>query len=486
MKFRVSDVATMSRRRFVAGAVAACAGATVARADQGSHKFRQLDDKIMQGMQQFSIPGAAVVVICGGQTYIRGYGVTDLSNPQPVDGNTVFRVASNSKTFTGLSAMRLVDSGALSLEAQVNSYIHGFEAPPGAGPVSVRQVLNHSAGWLGYDYHDTGTDDRALARYVHGVRDLPQLTPVGEVMSYNNAAISVAGRVIETITGTTFEASVRDLVFEPLGLARSGFTVQDVGTANFAAPHTVDANGVTVADPSLFYLPRSNNPFGGVLSCANDLAAYLRFYLGNGCAAGGQRLLSEASLDGMWSDPGPGGTLEVELDGFGVSWMVRPTAQGPKVIQHGGDLPGYHSGLFFVPDKQFAMTLLTNAESGRSLIPQLFAEDWALQLFAGLNNLPATPQQLSPDQLAAYEGTYTNQEIGFTGPIEEQTSQMAAAGGTLQFTIGTDAGTPANTLTFYKTDFVLAPKGYRANFLRDANGQVAWFRLGGQLYRRQG
>jgi hypothetical protein len=63
---------------------------------------------------------------------------------------------------------------------------------------------------------------------------------------------------------------------------------------------------------------------------------------------------------------------------------------------------------------------------------------------------------------------------------------MAAAGGTLQFTIGTDAGTPANTLTFYKTDFVLAPQGYRANFLRDANGQVAWFRLGGQLYRRQG
>jgi hypothetical protein len=188
----------------------------------------------------------------------------------------------------------------------------------------------------------------------------------------------------------------------------------------------------------------------------------------------------------MWSDPGPGGTLEVELDGFGVSWMIRPTAQGPKVIQHGGDLPGYHSGLFFVPDKQFAMTLLTNADSGRSLIPQLFAEDWALQSFAGLNNLPATPLQLSPDQLAAYEGTYTNQEIGFTGPIEEQTSQMAAAGGVLQFTIGTDAGTPANTLTFYKDDFVLAPKGYRANFLRDATGRVAWFRLGGQLYSHQG
>jgi hypothetical protein len=216
------------------------------------------------------------------------------------------------------------------------------------------------------------------------------------------------------------------------------------------------------------------------------MAAYLHFYLGNGCAPGGQQLLSEASLKGMWSDHGPGGTLEVELDGFGVSWMVRPTAQGTKVIQHGGDLPGYHSGLFFVPDKQFGMALLTNADAGRNLVAQLFVEDWALQLFAGLNNLPATPQLLSPGELASYEGNYSNSAIGFTGPLEEQTSQIIGADGALQFTVGTGADATTTVLTFYKADFVLVPKGYRANFLRDTTGRVGWFRLGGQLYRHVG
>jgi CubicO group peptidase (beta-lactamase class C family) len=112
-----------------------------AHADDGSdHLFRELDQKILSGMQAFAIPGVAVGIIHQGKEYVRGYGVTDVGNPQPVDANTVFRIASTSKTFTGTTAMRLADAGQLELDAEVRRYITRFQPPKGAGGVTVAPV----------------------------------------------------------------------------------------------------------------------------------------------------------------------------------------------------------------------------------------------------------------------------------------------------------------------------------------------------------
>ena len=339
----------------------------------------------------------AVAIIHRGQEHVRCYGVADVRTGRPVTARTNFRIASNSKTFTGTAAMRLVDEGRLDLDLPVRRYVTDFRPPAGAEGVTVRQVLNHSAGWLGYDYHDTGSDDQALARYVRDVHRLPQLTPVGRTFSYSNAALSVAGRVVETVTGTPFEAAVHRLVLAPLGMTGSGYDTRRV--ADQATPHAV-VDGRAVADPSLLFLPRSGNPFGGLLSSAADMLSYLRFHLGDGRAADGQRLMSRASLQGMWRRVGPGGTLIVELNGAGVSWMVRPTAQGPVVVHHGGDLPGFHSGLLLVPERDFALAMLTNSESGPLLVARFFYQDWALRRFAGVSNLPAPRHLLPPDELA--------------------------------------------------------------------------------------
>jgi hypothetical protein len=113
----------------------------------------------------------------------------------------------------------------------------------------------------------------------------------------------------------------------------------------------------------------------------------------------------------MRTDLGPGGTLGIEIDGVGVTWWQHRTAEGVPVIQHGGDWPGQHSGFFFVPDRGFALTVLTNCTSGPSLIAELFLDDWALRLFAGLSNPPAVPRTLTPAQLAPYEGLYWAQEV---------------------------------------------------------------------------
>ena len=130
----------VTRRGALVGAVAAGLTATAAlprpsaaaEPVDGDALFAALDQKIMEGMARYAIPGAAVGVLWRGHSYLRGYGVTDLSNPQPVNADTLFRIASIGKTFTGTTAMRLVDQGRLVLDQRVDSYVDGFVAPAGA------------------------------------------------------------------------------------------------------------------------------------------------------------------------------------------------------------------------------------------------------------------------------------------------------------------------------------------------------------------
>ncbi|MEV4709338.1 serine hydrolase domain-containing protein [Actinoplanes sp. NPDC049316] len=491
---------SMSRRTLLsaaAGSVAAvaavAAGAEAGAAPAGrtpiSPALRELEDKIRAGMQRYAIPGVAVGVWHRGTEYVRGFGVTNVDDPAPVDGDTVFRVASTTKTFTGTAAMRLVERGRLDLDRTVQSYLPGFHTtdPAASARVTVRQLLNHSAGWLGDFFLDTGTDDDALARYVEAMSRLPQLTPPGKVFSYNNAALSLAGRLIEVVTGSSYEEAVRTLVLDPLRLKHSAYFLDDIPGATVAVPHGVGADGKPFAAPEAFAMPRSIHPAGGLISSARDQVRWARFHLGDGRTPTGRRLLTRRSMHEMQSHPGPGGTLFVELDGYGVTWMLRPTAEGPKVVQHGGDWAGQHSGFLIVPERGFALTVLTNSEGGPLLTAELFADDWALRRFAGVRNLPAVSRSLPAGALAAYEGRYSGSQIGFEGETATVEIDLVAAAGGLSVQVD---GQEALRLEFYRRDYVrvLEPGGadtfFRANFVRGEDGKIAWLRYGGRLYRR--
>jgi len=471
----------------VAAAAVTTAGRPAAAVAGGVAAFRELDARIRAGMERYAVPGVAVGVLLDGKEFIRGYGVTDVDHPVPVDGDTVFRIASTTKTFTGTAVMRLVERGRLDLDARVRRYLPDFTTsdPSVAARVALRQLLNHTAGWLGDDFEDTGLGDDALARYVAGIARLPQLTPPGTVFAYNNAALAVAGRVIEAVTGRAYEQVARDLVIDPLRLSHTRFFADELAGFDVAAPHDV-VDGTPVASP--FYdVPRSFSPFGRLVSSVRDQLRYARFHLGDGrVPGGGRRLLTRRSLVAMRSHPGPGGTLFVELEGMGVTWMLRPTAEGPRVVQHGGDLPGYHSGFLMVPRRGFALTMLTNSEGGPSLLSEFFADDWALRRFAGVSNLPAVPRLLPAAALAPYEGGYVSGEVGSDGVLVEGGFELVARDGRLVLAQG---GVTGGGLAFYRRDHVLVldgagrPLGYRGDFLRGPEGRVTWLRLGGRLYR---
>src|SRR5262249_50164693 len=231
---------------------------------------------------------------------------------------------------------------------------------------------------------------------------------------------------------------------------------------NVPASHAV-VDGQPVVRPAFWRVPRSLHPTGGLISSARDQLQYARFHLGDGTAPDGTRLLSEASLVAMRSNPGPGGTVIVELDGVGVNWLLRPSAEGVRIVQHGGTWTGQLSGFLLVPEHGFAFTMLTNSEGGDQLVNDLFADDWALRRYAGISNLPAVPRALSPGELAPYEGRYAAQVIGGDGTVAELLADLRGDQGQLHMTltVGETVKSPASPgvaefrLAFSRNYFVL-------------------------------
>jgi CubicO group peptidase (beta-lactamase class C family) len=140
--------------------------------------------------------------------------------------------------------MRLVEEGKLSLDEPIRTYLPDFTMrdPAVAEGATTRHLMTHTGGWEGDFFPDTGYGDDALAKFVNLMAQLPQLTLLGTVCSYNNAGFSLAGRVIEAVTGKTCEAALKDLVLRPLGLKRSYLFPAHVMLHGFAVGHTTIAD----------------------------------------------------------------------------------------------------------------------------------------------------------------------------------------------------------------------------------------------------
>jgi|HubBroStandDraft_4_1064222.scaffolds.fasta_scaffold27038_1 CubicO group peptidase (beta-lactamase class C family) len=465
-------------------------GAPAASDKAADALFRALDERIEAAMKRYHVPGVAVGVYSQGREHVRGFGVTNVDHPLPVDADTLFRIGSTTKTFTATAMMRLVEQGRVDLAAPARTYLPDFTLADEAvaRSVTVRQLLNHSAGWLGDDYGGFGRGGDALARYVAAMKQLPQLTPPGQVLAYNNAAIVVAGRVIETLTGKPYETALQELVLDPLGLKHSGFFTDQLIGENIAASHDVEKDRAVVTIGS-WQFPRSIDSTGGLISSAREQLAYMRFHLGDGKGADGKQVLTPQSLKAMRSDPGPGGTITMELDGVCVAFWQRRTAEGVPVFQHGGSWGGQNSDFFFVPDRQFAMTVLTNSTSGSRLLYELGRSGWALRQFCGLSNPPAVPKAQPPERLAHYEGRYKARIIPPNGPpdqILDLVIELKAADGGLRVSGDSDI----SSVAFYGDEYVLATDSvgqtYRSDFVRGPDGRIAWLRDGGRLWARQG
>ncbi len=454
---------------------------------QSDPRFDEISDLIEAKMAEYRITGVAFGLSKNGASQLRGFGLTNIDNPQPVTPDTVFPIASISKTVVGTSLMRLHDQGRIDVEAPVREYIRNFQVEDAETTRDLRiwHLMTHTPGWEG----QLRTPDRGsatLASFTDGLTDLPQLARPGEVWSYNNAGWGVAGRLLEVVTDSTIGEALRDLVFEPLGLDRAFSRTGEAMSYRFAAPHR-EQGGRTVVSHA-FQLP-ANVSAGGCTMSIQNMIRYLEFHLGDGATPGGTRLLSRASLEAMR-------TARIQknssTDEMGLGWHLR-TLDGVLTGQHGGTLGGHCLHAQLVPERNLCFSILTNHRDGWRL-----NEDVATVILDSYEGLALAPGQMTggnrggnermslhaeplatQPSLDEYVGLYERPPVGEVH-VTERDGRLVVG-----------SGNRAYSLVFWGLDVTYSTgpgafTGMAVEFIRDESGAVTWVRVNGRIARKEG
>jgi CubicO group peptidase (beta-lactamase class C family) len=450
----------------------------------------QLQAALGEARERQKVPGAAVGVLLDGRETVAVSGVTSVDNPLDVTEHTLFMIGSTSKTFTATALMALVEKRMLSLDHRVVDHLPDFRLRSRHATQSLRikHLLTHTGGWDG-DIEGNGSwGEDALAGFVRALRKQPQQTPVGTVWAYNNSGFAVAGRIIEVLTGLSFDAAVRKLVLQPAGLDETFYLPTEVVSRRFAVGHISSDDGPKVAHA--WGIDRAGAPAGGVVSSAHDQLRYARLHMGDGTGDGGRRVLRQATLRRMQAPQFPAGNF---ADHVGLSWMIRDIA-GVRTVNHGGNVSNLQLSTFMmIPERGFALTVLTNSGSGAALGAEI--ERWVLERYMTLAPTPPATVTLPATQLRAYAGRYESKLL-----VADITANGTALVLTSRFNISVDdvpeeerelvrqllkARPKPVTLAPIGDDRVVADGGSRGEFLRPHPGTpVRWFRWGGRLLTR--
>jgi CubicO group peptidase (beta-lactamase class C family) len=442
-------------------------------------QFEQIAALVTQKMAEYNVPGVALGVAKNGTVQLRGFGVTNVEDPQPITPETIFPIASISKTVATTAIMRLVEQGQIDLEAPVRRYLPDFavQDPAASRNVAIWHLLTHTPGWEGQlTTQDRGSE--TLAFFTDSMKTLPQLAAPGAAWSYNNAGFTLAGRVIEAVTKRPIQEAIRTLVFEPIGLTRAFTRLEDVVTYRFSVAHRTQNGKPVVARP---YARSSSLTAGGVSMSLADLVSYGKFHLGDGTGANGQPVLTSATLERMRT---PRLRKQATDEDMGLGWHLRRV--GPiTTAAHGGTL-GHCLLLELVPERNLVLVILTNHSEGWRLIQDV--ERAALKILEnavldprqtighrGVNEtMPDAPLLATQPDPAAYVGTYRRPPLTAMNTVRVENGQLLLDN---------------STLGFYAPDRAVitsgSSRGNPVEFLRTPDGVVGWIRVVGRIARRE-
>jgi CubicO group peptidase (beta-lactamase class C family) len=440
---------------------------------------------------KFGIPGVAAGVWVDGREVYACHGVTSVDNPLPVDQDTLYVLGSVTKTYTATALMRLVAAGQVELAAPVRRYVPELELSDerAAAQATVLNLVNHTSGLDWGFTADTGEGDDALAGYVGKMAELKLIASPGARASYSQAGYNLAGRIIEKVTGLTYERAVASLVFEPLGLSRSFFARDDIMTRRFSVGHNRGDEG-TLSIARLWRRWRGENPGGGLASSAADQLRWARFHLGDGRADSGQRLLPATVLHQM-KEPTVALRGSSLGDAIGIGWFLREV-DGVQTAGHGGSANGQFAELLLVPERGFAVVSLSN-ESPHGIPANQAVVRWALRVYLGVTD--RDPQPLPYDQARAEQitGRYENEVMtltisadgaGLTLECLMKPEIRAAADKELppDYPPATIGLLPGGTDEYIITNGAM--QGLRGYFTRDQSGAVVGVDLASRLFNR--
>ena len=465
-----------------------------------------LDAYIEEAMRQWEVPGLAIAVVKDDEIVLaKGYGLRDIGAEAPVDEHTVFAIASVTKSFTAAALAMLVDEGKLGWDDPVTDYLPDFQLydPWVTREVTVRDLLSHRTGlpgvpegeamWyvFGYDSDET----------LHRLRYLKPASSFRSRYGYQNVTYLAAGRVVEAVSGQSWDDFVTERIFGPLGMAASKTSAAAVGDAeNVALPHARTEGQVQ----PVWWDSHEDivAPAGSINSTVLDLAQWLRLQLGEG-EYEGEQLLSSASAREMHTaqtiihprDEPLLGLLapDASFAGYGLGWMMYDY-EGRNLVEHSGGIDGWSSLVSMLPQENLGLVVLTNLDFNvltyalKSRVFDAFLglpeRDWSaeiLEVFKGLQEqAEAAQKQLdearvegtSPSlPLPEYAGTYLNdryEEIAVTTGDGELVMKLGPAA----FTGVLEHWQYDTFRAMWRDRLANIPSGMSVTFTLDALGKV--------------
>ena len=324
-----------------------------------------LRDVVKDVVSDHPVVGLAMGVVHGGRLVsFAGHGVADIRTGRPVTQDTGFRVASITKTVTGVAIMQLHEQGLIDLDAAANERLRAFRlvnADPGWPQATVRQLLTHTAG-LGELAGPSGMLRPDFGESVPAGERVPSLAELyggalmvrarpGSRFVYGNHSPATLGQIVEDVSGVPLGDYVSRHITGPLGMTASSMHRSPTVTARLATGYEVRARGVQqVRERDMATVGAA-----GLYSTPADMARYLAALLAAGGAGGGP-ILSGRSWSQMVA---PQYQPHPRIPGMGLAFM-RHGVGGRPVVGHQGTHPGFHSQVFLAPDDDLAVMAFTN------------------------------------------------------------------------------------------------------------------------------
>lgn len=332
------------------------------------------------------IPGMAMAIVKDGRILsARGYGVTDVRAPQPIDAHTVFRLASLSKSFAGTMAGLLVNDGVLRWDSRLTDYVPSFQlAMPGAAQqLTVADILSHRTG-LPRNTFDR--DLEANADYhslTLRMANAPMACAPGQCYGYQNVAFSLIGDIVFAVTGRFYGEEVARRIFKPLGMHDASYGLEGIkASGRWARPHVRGRGGWISLMPKPNYYRVA--PAAGVNASISDMAQWLLAHTGHRPDLLPAPLLAtlHAPLVSTPSEIRGASWRRERLTsaGYALGWRVYEYA-GHRVVFHGGAVQGYRGAMALLPEQDLGVVLLWNSESALpgGLLPTILDSALGLQ-----------------------------------------------------------------------------------------------------------
>jgi len=406
-----------SAKQFAASAVT---GALTSGPQDAREVAAFLDAFFAQDAIKQKAGAAAISVVRDGKVLVsKGYGMIDQTSKKPVDaGSSVFRIASVSKVFSAAAAMQLIEQGVISLQDNVEKYLNGYKLTnPFGTPVTIEHLLTHTTG-----FESTEPSD---ASYLMD----PSIKPVslkesifsgfpsvvrkpGTVYMYDNFATRLLGYIVQQASGEPFGNYVQKHIIEPVGMKSTSFTLTKELADQMVTSYDPGNNALPMYDLS----PREW-PEGSMVSTAADMAQFMKVLLNDGRTADGKKILSPESVKAM-------STYHVAIHPdfpdmtYGFESPIEPNkTNGEHVISKGGDIMGFSSLLWLLPDRKTGVFLTYNANTDlRNDLFTAFMDHY----YSG-NKVTYEQKGFKPESkqaLAKFEGLYSDLRIKFLTKVE--------------------------------------------------------------------